>query len=106
MQKREESMRKIRELGSLPAEAFSKYQKTGLKQLYRLLADCNKDLKKFSHVNKKALDQYVSFSQQRDELMTRKKEQDAADEKIQELMAVLDGQKDEAIERTFKQVSA
>lgn len=105
IQKREENTRKIRELGSLPSEAFSKYQKTSLKQLYRLLADCNRDLKKFSHVNKKALDQYVSFSQQRDDLLARKKEQDAADEKIQELVAVLDGQKDEAIQRTFKQVA-
>eukprot|EP00048_Salpingoeca_helianthica_P020901 m.9177 g.9177 ORF g.9177 m.9177 type:complete len:1197 (+) comp5363_c0_seq1:148-3738(+) len=105
LQKKEECMRKIRELGSLPAEAFSKYQKTSMKELYRMLADCNKQLKKFSHVNKKALDQYVSFSQQRDDLFTRKQEQDTADAKIKELVAVLDGQKDEAIERTFKQVA-
>eukprot|EP00047_Mylnosiga_fluctuans_P012714 m.27489 g.27489 ORF g.27489 m.27489 type:complete len:1202 (-) comp4429_c0_seq1:98-3703(-) len=105
IQKKDECMRKIRELGSLPSEAFSKYQKTSMKQLYSLLAENNAELKKFSHVNKKALDQYVSFSSQRDELLERKKEQDAADEKIQELIAVLDGQKDEAIERTFKQVA-
>jgi structural maintenance of chromosome 3 (chondroitin sulfate proteoglycan 6) len=56
-------------------------------------------------VNKKALDQYVSFSEQRDALTGRKDDQDSADASIQTLITVLDNQKDEAIERTFKQVS-
>ena len=60
---------------------------------------------RYARVNKKALEQYVSFSEQRDALIGRKGEQDSADKSIQDLIDVLDGQKDEAIERTFKQVS-
>lgn len=47
-------------------------QPTGIKQLYKRLHECHEKLKKYSHVNKKALDQYVSFSEQREELLKRK----------------------------------
>lgn len=63
------------------------------------------DFAKPAQINKKALDQYVSFSEQRDALTGRKDNQDSADASIQTLITVLDNQKDEAIERTFKQVS-
>ncbi|NXS82398.1 SMC3 protein, partial [Erpornis zantholeuca] len=59
LKKKEECMKKIRELGSLPQEAFEKYQTLSLKQLFRKLEQCNTELKKYSHVNKKALDQFV-----------------------------------------------
>ena len=49
-------------------------------QLYDLLNKCNEGLLKFSHVNKKALDQYINFSQQRQTLLDRKKDLDAGDE--------------------------
>jgi structural maintenance of chromosome 3 (chondroitin sulfate proteoglycan 6) len=47
----------------------------------------------------------VSFSEQREELARRKQENDAAEEKIRHLIETLDMRKDEAIERTFKQVA-
>ena len=34
------------------------------------------ELKKYSHVNKKALDQFISFSEQKEKLMNRKEELD------------------------------
>ena len=37
---------------------------------------CNEELKKYSHVNKKALDQFVNFSEQKEKLMKRKDELD------------------------------
>lgn len=37
---------------------------------------CNEELKKYSHVNKKALDQFVNFSEQKEKLMKRKEELD------------------------------
>ncbi|CAN0248041.1 unnamed protein product, partial [Ectocarpus fasciculatus] len=55
----------------------------------------NDSLKKFSHVNKKALDQYVSFSEQRETILKRKNEIDAAQTAIKELIEGLDLQKDE-----------
>lgn len=65
----------------------------------------NDSLKKFAHVNKKAFEQYSSFTKQRDELMDRRDELDQSAIKIEELIETLDQRKDEAIERTFKQVS-
>lgn len=38
-----------------------------------------------SHVNKKALDQFMSFSDQKERLVKRKEELDRGDEKIKEL---------------------
>lgn len=55
----------------------------------------NESLKKYSHVNKKALDQYVSFSEQRETLLVRKTELDAGQTAIRELVDALDMQKDE-----------
>jgi structural maintenance of chromosome 3 (chondroitin sulfate proteoglycan 6) len=78
-----ESTQKIRDLGSLPSEAFSKYQSLSTKQLFKQLEKANSELKKYSHVNKKALDQFVSFSEQKETLLARKEELDRAHESIQ-----------------------
>lgn len=45
-----------------------------------MLQRCNEQLQQFSHVNKKALDQYVNFTEQREELQKRQAELDAGDE--------------------------
>ena len=65
----------------------------------------NEALKGFAHVNKKAYEQYSSFTKQRDELNSRQEELDESQTSILELIDVLDARKDEAIERTFKQVA-
>ena len=71
----------------------------------RKLHNVNESLKKFAHVNKKAFEQYSNFTKQRDEHTTRREELEASADSIQELIETLDQRKDEAIERTFKQVS-
>uniref|UniRef100_A0A1D1YI49 Structural maintenance of chromosomes protein n=2 Tax=Anthurium amnicola TaxID=1678845 RepID=A0A1D1YI49_9ARAE len=105
LSKQEEYMKKIRELGSLPSDAFETYKRKSIKELQKMLHKCNEQLKQFSHVNKKALDQYINFTEQREELQKRQAELDAGDEKIRELISVLDQRKDESIERTFKGVA-
>lgn len=154
LKKKEECMKKIRELGSLPQEAFEKYQTLSLKQvinvvgfmllrgekkskkgtdlkylfhlhlewqmwlelqitlllffhtqLFRKLEQCNTELKKYSHVNKKALDQFVNFSEQKEKLIKRQEELDRGYKSIMELMNVLELRKYEAIQLTFKQVT-
>lgn len=62
-------------------------------------------LKKYGHINKKAFDQYNEFTTQREQLLKRRKELDTSQQSIEELIEHLDQAKDEAIERTFKQVS-
>ncbi|KAH9699287.1 Structural maintenance of chromosomes protein 3 [Citrus sinensis] len=116
--KQEEYSKKIRELGPLSSDAFDtsklsklgrsmliRYKRKGVKELLKMLHRCNEQLQQFSHVNKKALDQYVNFTEQREELQRRQAELDAGDEKIKELISVLDQRKDESIERTFKGVA-
>ncbi|KAK6927481.1 RecF/RecN/SMC, N-terminal, partial [Dillenia turbinata] len=103
--KQEEYSKKIRELGPLLSDAFEMYKRKNIKELHKILHKCNEQLQQFSHVNKKALDQYVNFTEQREELKNRQKELEAGDEKIRELIEVLDRRKDESIERTFKGVA-
>ncbi|KAK5830450.1 hypothetical protein PVK06_014244 [Gossypium arboreum] len=103
--KQEEYSKKIRELGPLSSDAFETYKRKQIKELQKMLHRCNEQLQQFSHVNKKALDQYVNFTEQREELQKRQAELDSGDEKIKELIEVLDQRKDESIERTFKGVA-
>ncbi|KAH8690173.1 putative chromosome segregation protein SudA [Talaromyces proteolyticus] len=95
----------IRDLGVLPDEAFTKYNKTDSNTVVKKLHKVNESLKKYSHVNKKAFEQYNNFTKQRETLTKRREELDASQKSIDELITVLDQRKDEAIERTFKQVS-
>ena len=53
-------------------------------------------------MNKKALDQYTDFTEQREELARRQTENGRGEDKIKQLIQTLDMRKDEAIERTFK----
>lgn len=57
-------------------------------------------------MNKKAFEQYNNFTKQRDQLLERRSELDKSAASIEELIQVLDMRKDEAIERTFKQVAS
>ncbi|KAF9524116.1 structural maintenance of chromosome protein 3 [Crepidotus variabilis] len=106
MTRKDECNRNIRDLGVLPEEAFEKYVNDKLEKLVKKLHVVNEGLKKFAHVNKKAFEQYTNFTKQRDQLLERREELDKSAESIEELVQVLDQRKDEAIERTFKQVAS
>lgn len=95
----------IRDLGVLPDEAFTKYKNTDSNTVVKKLHKVNEGLKKYSHVNKKAFEQYNSFTKQRETLISRREELESSQKSIDDLITVLDQRKDEAIERTFKQVS-
>ncbi|KAK4146263.1 RecF/RecN/SMC [Dichotomopilus funicola] len=100
-----EYAKNIRDLGILPEQAFGKYEKMKPEQIESKLRKVNEALKKYKHINKKAFDQYNSFTTQRDQLLKRRKELDTSQQSIEALIEHLDQEKDEAIERTFKQVS-
>lgn len=104
---RETNQRKIQELGSIPPPSeLDKFKDKSVKDLLKSLESVNKKLKKYSHVNKKAFDQYVNFNEQRESLLKRKEELDQGANKVKELIENLDRQKDEAINRTFRGVSS
>ncbi|KAL8278388.1 hypothetical protein RQP46_009280 [Phenoliferia psychrophenolica] len=102
--RKDDCNKNIRDLGVLPEEAFVETNDSSEK-LLKKLRKVNEALKGFAHVNKKAYEQYTSFTKQQDELKDRQKELDESSESIVELINVLDERKDEAIERTFKQVA-
>ncbi|CCG82316.1 putative Chromosome segregation protein SudA [Taphrina deformans PYCC 5710] len=105
MLKKDDCSKNIRDLGVLPEEAFDRFTKTESEALVRKLHKVQMALKKYSHVNKKAFDQYNNFTKQRDQLLNRHEELEESQGSIADLIEVLDQRKDEAIERTFKQVS-
>lgn len=105
VQRREENMALIRELGALPTDEIEKIKTVDRATLQKRLRKTNEALKKFSHVNKKALDQFSSFSERRKTLLARKEELETGHQEIERLIDELDVQKDEAILRTFKGVS-
>ncbi|GAA5946350.1 hypothetical protein JCM10213_006535, partial [Rhodosporidiobolus nylandii] len=104
LQRKDECNKNIRDLGVLPEEAFAETNAT-TEKLLKKLRKVNESLKAYAHVNKKAYEQYTSFTKQRDELLARQNELDESQQSILELIDVLDARKDEAIERTFKQVA-
>lgn len=103
-QKKADSEKSIRELGSLPAD-FDKYRGLSVNILMTKLRKVNQSLQKYSHVNKKAIDQFVSFTEQRDTLTRRREELDSGAAAIRQLIESLDQRKDEDILRTYKGVT-
>lgn len=73
------SLKKVRELDPFH---FVLLLKKTLQQLFQELEKANHHLKKYNHVNKKALDQFLSFSEQKEKLYKRKEELDIGSDKI------------------------
>lgn len=105
--RKDEIQKKIRELGILPEEAFQKdiYDRFSSDQLLKKLSTVIEKLSKFSHVNKKAMEQYQSFTKQRDDLVKRRQELEKSKDSIESLINNLKSQKDEAMTKSFKQVA-
>eukprot|EP01094_Clydonella_sp_ATCC50884_P026727 TRINITY_DN7430_c0_g1_i4.p1 TRINITY_DN7430_c0_g1~~TRINITY_DN7430_c0_g1_i4.p1 ORF type:complete len:1203 (-),score=361.00 TRINITY_DN7430_c0_g1_i4:412-4020(-) len=104
LQQKEDSTRKIRELGAVPTE-HEKYQGKPMKELLRILQRTTAELKKYPNINKKALTQFDRFTSQRDDQIRRSEELEESNAALMQLIATLDQRKDEAIERTFKGVA-
>jgi structural maintenance of chromosome 3 (chondroitin sulfate proteoglycan 6) len=103
--RREDAEQKIRELGVVPGEAYQRHIASSAESIMKAMHKINSALKKYSNVNKRAVEQYENFTRQRDQLLSRQQDLETSSESIQELIETLDMRKDEAIERTFKQVS-
>ncbi|WPH03250.1 Hypothetical protein R9X50_00612700 [Acrodontium crateriforme] len=96
----------INALGALPEAAHKdQYLKMSSNTATTRLHKAQEALKKYGHVNKRAFEQFSQFERQREVLEGRRKELDTSDASIRELIDILDTRKDEAIERTFRQVS-
>jgi len=104
--KLEEHAAAIRTLGSLPRDAANEVDPSlSSRALLDQVDKVNQKLRKYQHVNKKALSQSANFAEQREQLLERKEAVDKGAEAIRDLIRHLDAQKDEALERTFKDVA-
>uniref|UniRef100_A0AC35THX2 Structural maintenance of chromosomes protein n=1 Tax=Rhabditophanes sp. KR3021 TaxID=114890 RepID=A0AC35THX2_9BILA len=101
----EDVMKKMSELGTFPQDAFRKFQGLSRKKLDEKLTHCLNELKQYSNVNKRALDQFMRASQQREDLIKRVEEQKTTKTAIESLITVLDTRKNEALAMTFKMVT-
>ena len=104
IQKKEDAQAKIRKLGVVPTAFAQKYAKHSVGKLMVLLRNANEELKKYTQVNKKALDQHTQVSEARAGLVEQLEGLNVELHSIDTLMSELDKKKDEAITRTFKQV--
>ncbi|MEW5315972.1 MAG: hypothetical protein WDW38_007366 [Sanguina aurantia] len=64
----------IRNLGSLPAEAFEKYKQTGVKELLRLLASTKAELSKFGKVNTSVMEQFTTITEETESFKRKQQE--------------------------------
>lgn len=92
-------------MGTLPSEGQDKFKHKDLQYVIKTIEKNNERLKKFGHVNKKALEQFKAFSEQKEKLNERKTEIDDAEVSMQGLISHLDLKKEEAIAGTFKSVA-
>ncbi|KAI8873337.1 chromosome associated protein [Ramicandelaber brevisporus] len=109
LQKRDEASTKLRDLGVLPQEAMDEaagYAEKSTERLLKKLHKIKDTLRtQYGHINKQAAEQYTSFNRQKEKLENDKNELIKDEDAIGRLMQHLDQQKDEAIERTFRQVA-
>ncbi|CAD5211976.1 unnamed protein product [Bursaphelenchus okinawaensis] len=103
--KREEFMKKMNEIGIVSADALGKYRNCSLKELDKKLTQCMTELKKYQNVNKKALDQFVRASNQKDSLTKSLEELAKNEESINNLITTLNSRKQETLTLTFRQIS-
>ncbi|ORX50243.1 structural maintenance of chromosome protein 3 [Hesseltinella vesiculosa] len=106
LQKKDECSANIRDLGVLPNDAFEKFINLSVDKLLRRLHRANEALQKYTCINKKAFDQYDRFMKLQEQLSTRRSDLDKTSDEIAQLLGNLDRRKNDAIERTFAQVSA
>ncbi|CAN3359064.1 structural maintenance of chromosomes protein 3 [Diutina catenulata] len=107
-QRRNEIESKIRELGVLPEEAFdkNKFDSLSANDLVKELKRVNEELTKYSHINKKALEQFSTFTTQSEDLRARRQELETGKDAITALIATLNEQKQQAITKSFEKVAA
>eukprot|EP00758_Cryptobia_borreli_P002890 Tbor_TRINITY_DN3370_c0_g1::TRINITY_DN3370_c0_g1_i1::g.23549::m.23549/K06669/SMC3, CSPG6; structural maintenance of chromosome 3 (chondroitin sulfate proteoglycan 6) len=104
LQKREDAQSEIRKLGVIPADALEKFGKYSIGKLMLFLTKTNEELRKYAHVNQKALDQHNSLSEARTRLVEQLESINKELESIHGMMKRLDDKKRDAIDLTFKQV--
>ncbi len=106
IQQRDDCQKKLREVGVVSEDLTHLMASFTHSRLVEALHKHN-DLirKRFPHVNRRAREQHAQYTRQAEELVIRKRDLDASADSISDFIRSLDTKKDEAILRTFNQVS-
>ncbi|KAI9227905.1 MAG: chromosome segregation protein sudA [Piptocephalis tieghemiana] len=108
LERKEQCLRRVRNLGVLPEEAYRKAEEAGEEDIEgrrKRLREVQARLQEWGPVNKRAIEQWGSFSRQKQDLQGRLEELGEAMGAIEDLVETLDARKDEAINRTFQEVA-
>lgn len=103
IKKKSEADEKLRGL-TIVSSDMAKYKQMTAAQLMKELGKANKGLSKFEHVNKKAIDQFTTFTDQLRELQQKQNEIDESREAITHFIQKVDEQKEETLLKTLQQV--
>lgn len=103
VKRRGEADEKLRNLTVVSAD-MAKYKGMTPQQLMKNLGTTNKSLSKFEHVNKKAIDQFTTFTDQLEELLRKRKVIIDSRDAILEFISTVDGEKDATLKRTLERV--
>ena len=98
----------LKQAGTLPADALkdgAAIEGKSTKVLWQMVETCGAQLEKLGHVNKKALDQFTTFSEQRETLRSRWTEVDDAGKSIADLIFHLDAKRAAALVDMFSTVA-
>lgn len=104
VKQRNEADAKLRELTGINPDLKAKYENESRAKISKMYQKVNSELNKHDHVNKKAIDQYQSFSEQLVELQTKKKEIDRNETVLRAWIEEIDTQKEETIMRTLDNI--
>jgi len=103
VKKKNEADEKLRSLTIMSAD-MSKYKEMKAAQLIKELGKTNKELGRFEHVNKKAIDQFTTFTDQLQELQSKRREIDESQTAVEDFVKRVDEQKEATLLRTLEQV--
>ncbi|OAF71780.1 Structural maintenance of chromosomes protein 3 [Intoshia linei] len=95
----------INKLNVSPGDVSDKYSGFSTKKLIKMLEECNQTIKKYSHLNRRATEEHVKFTAEKNKFIERKNNLDKSRQSIKELIFYLEEKKYNAIMLTFKQVS-
>ena len=105
MENKENYIKKMGALGSLPSEEHEKFKSETPEVLMRLLEENSFQIKKYQHVNKRALEQHIKYTEKLEGLTERISDLDKSEASINDLLQHLESVKDEAVFRTFRNVA-
>lgn len=103
VRKKNEADEKLRSLTIVSAD-MSRYKEMKPAQLIKELGKTNKELGKFEHVNKKAIDQFTTFTDQLEELQRKRKEIGESQTAVEDFVKRVDEEKEATLLQTLEQV--